>query len=185
AKTAPSRPSAQGKASETKASETPSDPATEEPIFESFAAVEQREPSEIEKELHAVEEQFLALPGGLDDASRRALWPHLAELNAHLMKWEDAGVCWLHALWDNSDETGKWTAAWFRTEAQAASRNRANGEAQGAEDLDRLLTLPEPATADLRALAAYLAWSVRREPRPPGLVQRLPAIQRFLEKHEK
>jgi hypothetical protein len=142
------------------------------------------EPSDIEKKLHAVEEEFLALPGGLDDASRRSLWPRLAELNARLMKWEDAGICWLHALWDTNDATGESTAAWLRTEARSAAYNLADGGERMEAALDRLLALPEPATADLRALVASLAWSARREP-PPGLVQRLPAIQRFLEKHEK
>jgi hypothetical protein len=191
-KAAPARPAAQGEAGETTAFEPPAEPATEETVLEAFAAVEKIEPSEIEKELHAVEEEFLALPGGLDDASRRALWPRLAELNARLMKWEDAGICWLHALWDVGDDAGKWTAAWFGTEAQSAARspqsavfNLDEGGERMADDLDRLLALTEPATADLRAVAAYLAWSARREPRPAALMQRLPAIQRFLEKHEK
>jgi len=176
---------AQGETSKTKAFSSSPEPAKEEPIFEAFAAVEKRESNEIEKELHAVEEEFLALPGGLDDASRRALWPRLAKLNAYLMKWEDAGICWLHALWDAGDDTGEWTAAWFQTETQSSARNLADSEERMAADLDRLLALPEPTTADLRALAAYLAWSARHEPRPPALMQRLPTIQRFLEKHEK
>jgi cellulose synthase operon protein C len=184
-KTSPARPAAQGETGETTGFETPSGPATEAHILKAFAAVETMEPSEIEKELQAVEEEFLALPGGLDDASRRTLWPRLAELNGRLMKWEDAGICWLHALWDADDDAGKWAASWFDTEAKAAARNPASGGAQVVDNLDHLLASPEPATANLRALAAYLAWSARREPRPAALIQRLPAIQRFLQMHEK
>ncbi len=184
-KTAPSRQSPQGKASEAKASETLENSVTEEPFLAAFAAVEKMEPSDIEKALHAVEEDFLALPGGLDDASRRTLWPRLAELNARLMKWEDAGICWLHALWDSSDEAGKWTAAWLRTEARSSVSSQVDCGEQMADLLDDLLTSPEPATGDLRTVSAYLAWSARRESRPAALMQRLPALQRLLEKHEK
>ncbi|HTU90999.1 MAG TPA: hypothetical protein VMF69_13050, partial [Gemmataceae bacterium] len=185
AKNAPSRPAAQEETSGTTAFETPPEPATEEPLLEAFAAVEKKEASEIEKELHVVEEEFLALPGGLDDAPRRALWPRLAELNARLMKREDAGICWLHALWEAGDDADKWTAAWFFTEEQSSAHNLADSGERMADNLDRLLAVPEPATADLRVLAAYLAWSARRDPRPAALMQRLPALQRFLEKHEK
>jgi hypothetical protein len=184
-KTAPAQPTAPEETGETTAFEAPAEPAPDEPILEAFAAVETVEPSEIEKELHAVEEEFLTLPGRLDDAARRILWPRLAKLNARLLKWEDASLCWLNALWDASDDAGKWTAVWFRTEAQSAARKPADGGEWTADDLDCLLALPEPATADLRTLAAYLAWSARRESRPPELMQRLPEIQRFLEKHEK
>ncbi|HEY7330069.1 MAG TPA: hypothetical protein VH592_20705 [Gemmataceae bacterium] len=189
-KGASARPAAEGETSATTASETPEETTPESSILEAFASVEKVEPSEIEKELHAVEEEFLALPGGLDEEAHRALWPRLAVLNARLLKWDDAGICWLNALWDAGDD--KWITPWFRTEAQSAVRSPqsavrslAEGGEQIAEALDRLLAVPEPATADLRALAAFLAWTAQREPRPVALMQRLPALQRFLEKHER
>ncbi|HZV05380.1 MAG TPA: hypothetical protein VE999_09880 [Gemmataceae bacterium] len=202
-KAAPTRPKAEGTTGEAIPFETMAETAMEETMLEAFAAVEKVEPSEIEKELRAVEDEFLALPGGLDDESRRTLWPRLADLNARLSKWEDAGICWLNGLWDAGDDAGKWTAAWFRTEAVGAAHRHAShagsvqpwiagaASVQGlhrdvtGDDLDDLLSLPELETADLRALAAYLTWSARRDPRPPALVERLPALQRFLEKHEK
>ena len=209
-KGASERPTAKGEVSETTAFEAlteATEAAAEDAALAAFSAVEKVEPSEIEKELHAVEEEFLALPGGLEDESRRALWPRLASLNARLRKWEDAGICWLDALWDAEElsggDAGRLTAAWFHTEALGAVDRLANdpgGEhlwiadavtAQGAcqelsrDALDHLLALPEPTTASLHALAAYLAWSARREPRPAALVARLPAVQRFLEKYEK
>jgi cellulose synthase operon protein C len=205
----PERPAAKGDVGETTAFEPlPEETATaaEDSALEAFAAIEKVEPSEIEKELHAVEEEFLALPGGLEEESRRVLWPRLADLNARLRKWEDAGICWLNALWDAeaaSGDAGRWPPAWFRTEALGAVDRHANSPSSerpwvagaattegvrrevNAEDLEHLLALPEPTTADLRALAAYLAWSARRDPRPTALTLRLSAIQRFLEKHEK
>lgn len=180
----------------------------EEAVLDPFAAVEEAEPSEVQKELAAVEAEFLALTGTLDDEAHRALWPRLAELNARLMKCEDAGICWLNALWEakdsvNEDRIARWTAAWFRTEALWAAQHPLAGErdrsswiarlaaAPGgdrevkAADLDVLLRNDEPAVADVRALAAYLAWSAQREPHPTALMQKLPAVQRFLEKHER
>jgi hypothetical protein len=184
-KAAPARPTAERETGATTALEAAAEPATEEVALEAFANVERMEPSAIEKELHALEEKFLELPGGLEDESRRALWPRLANLNARLSKWEDAGICWLHAIWDGDDTAGEWTAAWFGTATQSAFHDLTDRGEKIAIILDDLLRLPEPATADLRALAAYLAWSAQREPRPAALMQRLPALQRFLEKHEK
>jgi hypothetical protein len=183
-KDVPVRPTTGQEKRETTTFETPAETITEEAIPEANASVEKIEPSEIEKELRAVEEEFLALPGGLDDAARRALWPRLAELNARLLKWEDAGICWLHALWDAGDGAGQWTAAWLHSEVQSVLHSRAGHGKPIADALDNLLTLSEPALADLRVLAAYLAWSAQRQLRPPALMQRLPALQRFLEKHE-
>jgi len=176
----------------TKMAETLVEAITRESDREAFAPVQKIETSEIAKELHAIEEKFLALPGGLDAASRRALWPRLADLNARLAKWEDASVCWLHALWDDSDNAGNEAAAWFDTEVQSAIRNPqsvfrvlADAKVQIADIMDNLFALSEPATVDLRALAAYLVWSVHHGPPPAALMQRLPALQRFLEQHEK
>jgi hypothetical protein len=155
---------------------------------EAFAAVTTIEPSAIEKELHAVEEEFLSLPGGLDEESRRVLWPRLAELNARLGRAEDAGICWLNALWDTED-AGKWSTAWLRTEIlrgeRAWLRPATASQDDGGNGLDGLLAVQEPSMSDLRALAAYLTWSAHSEPRPPALMERLPAVHRFLEKHEK
>jgi hypothetical protein len=209
AKGGPPRPAGEADMGETSEYEAPSDSASapEDAVLEAFAAVEKVEPSEIEKELHAVEEEFLSRPGGLEDEVRQALWPRLAILNAHLGKTEDAGLCWLRALWEPSEsasgDAGRWSAAWFRDEALGAARSHAAGsrgepswlaglatadgvrrDVQGT-DLDHLLQRSEPTLAELRGLAAYLVWSARRDPRPRPLMQRLPAVQRFLEKHEK
>ncbi|HVS38624.1 MAG TPA: hypothetical protein VMS17_23915, partial [Gemmataceae bacterium] len=53
-----------------------------------------------------------------------------------------------------------------------------------ADDLGRLLALSEPSGADLRAFAAYLVWSARRESPPQAIRESLNAVRGFLEKHE-
>src|SRR6185437_10093391 len=79
------------------------DGAAQEADLEPFAAVEKIEPSELEKMRRAVEEEFLSLPGGLDDDAHQSLWPRLADLNARLHNMEEAGICWLNALWEPSE----------------------------------------------------------------------------------
>jgi hypothetical protein len=174
-----------GGASQT--SEEATDSEEEADALDSFANVEKVEPGELEKQLRAVEEDFLTLPGTLDDEAHRALWPRLADLNARLRKTEDASLCWLNALWEPGESANgnaaRWAAAWFRTES-AAQRREASRNLSG-DDLDRLLAKPEPSGSDVRVLASLLTWSSYRSPRPAALISRLQAIQRFLEKHER
>jgi hypothetical protein len=191
--------------------ETPEETLTEEreKELEKFAAVAAVEPSAVEKELHALEQSFLALEGGLDVRDRRELWPKLAQCNSLLMHskeakgGDDAGVCWLNALWWEKAAPAAWAWTWFASEAAAAQpRSEGAGRAPRTwlsrmaadparprevpgEDLDRLLKLDEPTTADLRALAAYLVWAAVRNPAPAALVERLQQVQRFLEAHER
>ncbi len=179
----------------------------EESLLEAFGSVEKVEPTELEKERRAVEEEFLTLPGTLDDDAHQALWPRLADLNARQNYVEEAGICWVNALWEPAEErkgaVGKWTAAWFRTEAIGAALRQVSGQREQpswlqkaatpegikrdvtGEDLDFLFQAKEPTLADVRALAAYLVWASRRNPRPAALMQRLQPVQRFLEKHER
>ena len=172
------------------ASETPEeapDAEDETEALDAFAAVEKVEPGELEKQLRSVEEDFLTLPGTLDDDAHRALWPRLADLNARLRKTEDAGLCWLNALWEPGESANgsaaRWAAAWFRTESAAQGRE-VQRDLSG-ENLDRLLAKQEPSGSDMRVLASFLTWSSYRSPRPAALMSRLQAIQRFLEKNEK
>ena len=171
--------STEGEIGETTAFETPpeANATSAEDALAAFAAVEKVEPSEIEKELHAAEEEFLALPGGLDDESRRALWPRLADLNARLRKWEDAGICWLNALWDadepaNSD-VGRWTAAWFRTEALGVVDRHANSPTTEPSWIAGAATTegapPRGECGGSRSLACFTGAYHGRPPRPGGV----------------
>jgi hypothetical protein len=167
--------------------------------LEDFSEIERVEPNLLQQQLRALEERFLALEGGLDVPERLALWPELAGLNAALGSTDDAGICWLNGLWEKEVAPAAWAWSWFRTEATAVKdpgqRGRSwitrvttageKGREVSGEDLDRLLALPEPAIADLRALAAYLVWSARRTPPPAPLLERLNRVQRFLEAQEK
>jgi hypothetical protein len=182
--------------------EAPTEPEPEREL-DAFGSVEKQEPTELEKERRALEEQFLALEGGLDAPERRALWPKLARCNGALASAEDAGICWLNALWWEKAPPAAWAWSWFATEATTAQPRletgrktprswlaRLTGDASrprelAGEDLDLLLRMAEPTTSDVRALAAYLVWAAGRNPPPAALVERLQPIQRFLDTHER
>jgi hypothetical protein len=165
------------------------------------AALVPPEPAEMEKRLRALEERFVAAEGGLDSQERVALWPELAALNAALRHAEDAGVCWVNALWAEHEAPPDRARAWFRAEASAVrpeqgpsdgrswvSRLDASVPEKRAEigaGLDRLLALKDPAAADLRALAAYLVNAAGLATPPEALMKRLGALQHFLEAHER
>jgi hypothetical protein len=187
------------------------DAAVESAAAEAFTDVEVAAPNVLEQELRALEGKFVELEGDLDAPERLKLWPELASRNAALGRNpEEAGVCWLNAMWE--DETGtpdwdrraaspEWSWAWFRAEASTVrpgtggSRNRSwvtavttagtRTREVGGEDMDRLLALKEPNSSDVRALAAYIVWAARRTPPPGPLIERLNPVQRFLEAHER
>lgn len=171
-------------------------------VLEDLPVVAKAEPSLIQKQLKEMEESFLALEGGLDTPERQEMWPQLASLHTQLNTVDDAGICWMNALWERDEQVARaWAWNWFVAEAQGVSGDRLSGRsaskpwvARGmtsknrevpGEDLDRLMADDEPGTADLRALAAYLVHACLQSPPSSALVQRLGPISRFLETHER
>ncbi len=172
------------------------------PVLDDFAPAAKAEPTEIQKQLRALEERFLAFEGGLDAPERQALWPEMARLNAALGNADDAGSCWMNALWERDEPLHAWTWNWFCAEAEAVPTKTEGTRANRSwvarvtapasksreltvEELDKLLRQEEPGTCDLRALSAYVVWAARQSPPPAAFVQRLSAVSRFLEKHER
>lgn len=165
--------------------------------IEEMPVVLKVEPSLAQKQLKELEEAFLALEGGLDSAQRQELWPRLAALNTSLKNVDDAGISWMNVLWERDEATARaWAWSWFAVEAQAVQERTTaqpwtkraleskNRELPG-DDLDRLLNLSEPATSDIRTLAAYLVHACLQEVPSASLVERLGPISRFLETNEK
>ena len=173
----------------------------EEP--DDFDALAKPEPNVLQLQLRELEDRFVSFDGTLDAPERQALWPELATLNAALANTDDASICWTNALWSQDEPEPGWVWGWFRTEANAVPERSEKGRARphtwaspatlasggkrevSSEDLDRVLKLTDPNQSDVRALAAYLVWAARRNPRPQALIQRLNAVQRFLESHER
>ncbi|MFQ3592907.1 MAG: hypothetical protein SNJ82_06915 [Gemmataceae bacterium] len=173
---------------------------TDAVLLEEMPSITTVEPSVAQKQLKELEEAFLAFEGGLDIKERQELWPRLATLNSQLNNTDDAGICWMNALWERDENTARqWAWNWFQAESPSVperfeGRNQRtwvtrglaskNSEVPG-EDLDRLLQLEEPSTADLRALAAYLVHACLQSPASVALMQRLGPITLFLETHER
>jgi hypothetical protein len=184
--------------------EAPPEPEPErEPELDPFSDAAPAEPSELQKELRALEQEFVEMEGGLDAPERRALWPKLARCNAGLKSGDDAGLCWLNALWWEKAVPAAWAWGWFVAEAVAAQPRYETGQkvprtwltrllADGGrareltgEELDMLLKMKDPTMGDVRALAAYLVWAGTRKPAPAALDERVQPLQRFLETHER
>src|SRR5262249_26632980 len=90
----------------------------------------------------------------------------------------DATVCWVNALWEESDLTPRWARAW------ASGECLGGGEVKG-DDLERLLANPDPGGPDLRGLASCMVWATYQDHAPPELARRLGKVAQFLEAHEK
>ncbi len=164
-------------------------------------SIEQVEPDLLEAQLRELENKFTVLEGGLDATERQAMWPRLANLYAALGASEDAGVCWLHVLWNRETITEEEAWKWFGAEA-AAVPERAKGLSRTGswashlstatgkdreianEDLEKLLALPDLAAADVRALAAYIAWALCCVSPPKPIRNHLDLLHRFLETYE-
>jgi hypothetical protein len=173
-----------------------------EPGADVFAEVVAEPPNELRRQLGELEARFLAAEGGLDAAERRELWPQMAALNARLTSHDDAGVCWMNALWLGDESAAARALAWFRAEAQAVPLRKESGWPKGrtwaspaalaprgaaveGADLDLVLGLNEPQTADVRALAAHVGWAACLKEPPATLLRRLGKVGQFLETHER
>jgi hypothetical protein len=170
-------------------------------VVEKTPELRRAEPSVLLKQLHELEGRFLAVEGPLDSPERLGLWPEMARLNMALGHGDDAGLCWMNALWADVTSGAVPAWHWFRAEASRVPTSDGSGSTRGRSwaaeaaasaqpraidgaDLDRVLALEEPTSADLRALAAYVFCASGGKPAPAALVQRLPRVRHFLESKE-
>jgi hypothetical protein len=139
-------------------------------------------PSELQVRLRQAEQRFLDAEGPLDAPQRQALWPELARLNTELEQTTDAAACWLNALWDPRGAPAAlaaWAWDWVRSEKALPHADLS------VADLDRLMANPRPTAPDIRPLAAAVIWAAAQNPVPAALRQRLSAVQRYLEQHDR
>ena len=137
-------------------------------------------PSELKEKLTALEKEFEAIEGALDEPARQELWLQMAPINVALDKVSDAAICWLNAMWNQDALPAELVAAWARAEAKTTERQIP------AETIDSALAITEPLPADLRTLAAAIVLAAA-DPAGSGakvIVGRLPRIRSFLEKHD-
>jgi hypothetical protein len=139
---------------------------------------EVKPPSEWKVKREALEKEFMAAEGPLDVPERQALWAPLAVANAGEGAQSEAAVCWLNALWDADPLPPDWVAGWARSELPHG------GAEVKADDFDRKLKGATESVSDHRTVVAMFLWLATRTPLPAWLPARLPAVQKYLEKHE-
>ena len=146
---------------------------------EFLPAPETKAPSEWKIRLIELENQFIAVEGQLDAPDRQAMWPELASVTAKAGEsGSEAALCWLNALWNTEPMPPEWLAEWAQNEWPAA------GDTIRAEDFDRRLTSRHDSIEDLRAVVSAFLWLSSQKPVPAWLIERLPAIQKYLERRE-
>jgi cellulose synthase operon protein C len=125
----------------------------------------------------ALETRFLSSLGRLTPNDRLELWPELGGAYAQTSNLGEAAICWLNALWEQSELSPLWAWGWLRAEAVQARWNP-----NGAKIAEWLAGAPTPARA--RAVAAFAVWAARQQPHPRGFIENLSHLQAYLDRHE-
>lgn len=133
--------------------------------------------SELRERLTAVEAEFLAIDGPLDDPRRLTIWPRLAELNAALRQPAEATLAWTHSIWDEEQPPAEDLWTWVCAEISGIKYPIT------ADDIGRLLAAAPVSAGDARALAAVVAWSASQT--SSVVTDRLAEVQAFLFANER
>lgn len=134
----------------------PEEPLAELPWSDSVSSTTEPDGTDDEaqrhKQLFALEQTFLDMPGEYDSAERCALWPRLAQAYAELKHPHDAGICWLNAWWTMPrEQRERLRLRWERLEF-----GRPLTPETRLECLDRVLTHPEPDATELTRMVLAL-----------------------------
>ncbi len=162
-------------------------PPTEPPVIkkgsrrkakeDDFAPLPQATPSELQRQLTALEKQFLESGAPLDAGERLDWWAEMASLNTALGHGADAAICWGNTLWESDAIPLDGAVLWLRAEGVSSI---ADLEA----DIERRLALADPTPSDARGLVAGIVGAVAAGTARDVLGPRLARVRQFLEKHE-
>ncbi|MCA9681267.1 MAG: hypothetical protein KC457_03660 [Myxococcales bacterium] len=149
--------------------------------------------SAVEERLAALERAFCELDTPLDDPGRVPRWAELGNLQAALLRWREAGLCWSRALWEQGPATGPTPLAlarrWVQSEAGAL------GYPEGMQmlgivdvlenDLDEQMVRGLAAAVVSMALARQAGEASVQSGEASGEIDadRLAALQRFFAAH--
>jgi len=139
-------------------------------------AIVAKPPSEWMIRRTELEAEFLSLDGPLDAPARAALWPHLAEANAGAGDVRESILCRLYGIW-NDDAVGRRDL----NEAVAVEFPNRRGPV-AVDEFESAMVLDNPTLDEVRRFAVMWLLAVREK--PTGLLERLPAVQRYLETQE-
>lgn len=149
------------------------------PTAMTLPPIEAKKPSDWEVLRAQLEERFKAIDGPLDHLERQALWPELAVANAGFGNLSEAALCWVNGLWERDTLPAEWIENWFRAELPDHT-----GPVTAAM-FDSYLKQPAPSMTEVRHFVVLLLRGTQSAPIPEWLKARLPAVQRYLEDHER
>jgi cellulose synthase operon protein C len=146
-----------------------------------------KNPSELEKQLRELEQQYLAMDAPLDDETRRHVWIELAQANAELQLSSESGICWGHAFWETTetDDLPNLGKEWFTSESRLweDSSSFASGSVSSAK-LKSVLQSKNATPIVVNSFASWLIWHAQQEQPSSTLVDQLGKVQEFLERSE-
>ncbi|MFK7768145.1 MAG: hypothetical protein AB8B55_13055 [Mariniblastus sp.] len=147
-------------------------------------AVQASEPTQVQKQLTAIETRFLESDIPLDDPGRQTMWSEMGVLNAKLQHRQDTTLCWSNALWSSgigSDDRAakKSYEQWLKCEVICSQFNSFT-----AEDLDPMLNEKTMRPLDSSLVASYVVWAAAQDAVPNGLEKRLNSVIQFIERQE-
>ncbi|VTS00039.1 hypothetical protein [Tuwongella immobilis] len=153
------------------------------------AFVEPDRLSDLASRRQLLETRFLESLEQFDPQKMLEFWPELAAMYGRSNLAGDSAVCWLNALWEQSQLTHLWAWGWLQAESRQVrgvverdARTRGRNLAETPSIRTWMEAVPNPARA--RSIAAYLVWISLIESQPDELSELLPAIQRYLDQHE-
>jgi cellulose synthase operon protein C len=98
------------------------------------------------------------------------MWAELAAAYDAARNHADAAMCWLQALWGQTDPSPLWAWGWLRSEAKAA-----RPEVRTIDPAPWLSAPASPGTT--RAMAAWVLWASLQKPVPAVLSDRAAELQ--------
>ncbi|MCG8586099.1 MAG: hypothetical protein MI757_15430 [Pirellulales bacterium] len=136
-------------------------------------------PSELQKRIYKLEQEFHEIEASLDSDERQPLWREMAVLHAALKHRHESTVCWSNALWEQKAPAESDTTAWLECERRGAPDVKLT-----ERELDGLTkdNAAQPVRASV--YAAYLVSAANSASPPMQLDGRLPILARFLERQE-
>lgn len=156
----------------------PSPAESASPATGGMPQIEIRPPSEWKIRRAELQDQFLAIEGGIDAPERQALWPRLAEANAGSGDDADrseAAICWLNTLWGYEELPQNSLNAWLASELQTQPLSES--------DFYRLMTPADPTPEQARGFAVALLVLCTSASKPAWFAKALPRAQQYLDRH--
>lgn len=104
-------------------------------------------------------------------------WLELARAYNDAEKYAEASLCWLNAIWAESNPPATWFREWLNSSGKEVAVDSLLADATEWFD-------SPPNAAIVRAIAAWVCWAARQSPIPPELIQRAVKLQALLREHE-